>query len=568
MRRSTGTFLWIVIPTWLALIGGGLAIYLPFRSHASLIGPVALLLLGALMTLVVRSYVAPFWTDINEHRDYDWKVDVVPGQSKAEDEYDVIVVGSGLGGLFVAALLACDALKVLVCEQHRVVGGCCTAFRRKGFTFNVAIQDVAGFWYPKGAMPFLMQRTGLRQSDLFVRNSARYVFEGGHVDVPNDHGPALGAFIERFPHEADNLERFFEDVRIAYEDLFRETGTFDIPIPAPVLLKAYRFRDLPRYFRGKRKLTRWGLNTSLRRKLAGYFRDPNLRDIFAALVGYTGTRPENTLAVKSLSTVLSYVVFGGGWSFKGGSQRFADALRDVITTHGGEVLVDRRVDRILVEKGRVTGVQTGGKRLTSSLVVSNADVSSTMTRLVDASEVDASYMKRLKELELSHGATAVYLGLDMDLSEYPILIRDVRTKLEVAINSNADPGLAPPGQGSVTLIVPDEYHRYPPRGTSGYLEAKRRATDEIIGMADRIIPGLRDHIVVAETGTPRTFERYLSMPAGACYSFSQALNNRRPYFKAPIRGLYFSGASTHPGAGVEGVAISAIICYKDITRAW
>jgi len=78
---------------------------------------------------------------------------------------------------------------------------------------------------------------------------------------------------------------------------------------------------------------------------------------------------------------------------------------------------------------------------------------------------------------------------------------------------------------------------------------------------------LSERIVVRDAATPKTFERYTSMPEGAIYAFDQSIETRRPFFKTPIKGLYLVGASTFPGGGVEAVVISGIICANDI-RGW
>jgi all-trans-retinol 13,14-reductase len=159
----------------------------------------------------------------------------------------------------------------------------------------------------------------------------------------------------------------------------------------------------------------------------------------------------------------------------------------------------------------------------------------------------------------------VFLGVDMDLSAYPTITVDLDEELHVVVNSNADPSLAPEGKASVTITTFANYHDFPERGTEEYHEKKRARAEELIKKAEKVIPGLGERVVVQDAATPKTFERYTSMPEGAIYSFDQSVETRRPYFKTPIRGLYLAGASTFPGGGVEGVVMSGIICANDIT---
>ena len=97
-----------------------------------------------------------------------------------------------------------------------------------------------------------------------------------------------------------------------------------------------------------------------------------------------------------------------------------------------------------------------------------------------------------------------------------------------------------------------------------YLEKQRQFAGMLIKKAEKTIPNLSQHIIVQDAATPKTFERYTSMPEGAIYAFDQSIGVKRPYFKTPIRGLYLASASTFPGAGIEAVVISGIICANDI----
>jgi all-trans-retinol 13,14-reductase len=160
----------------------------------------------------------------------------------------------------------------------------------------------------------------------------------------------------------------------------------------------------------------------------------------------------------------------------------------------------------------------------------------------------------------------VFLGVDMDLSSFPTLIKNLDEGLEIVINSNADPTLAPERKASLTLLADASWEEFPGRGTKEYAHKKRQFTEALIHKAEKTIPGLRNHIVFQEAATPGTLSRYTAMPEGALYSFSQEAGVKRPCFKTPIKGLYLAGASTFPGGGIEAVVISGIICANDIAN--
>ncbi|MEM3982799.1 MAG: hypothetical protein QXM71_08785, partial [Thermofilum sp.] len=217
--------------------------------------------------------------------------------------------------------------------------------------------------------------------------------------------------------------------------------------------------------------------------------------------------------------------------------------------------------------GEVKGVAAGGRVFRSSVVVANVNAKTALLELVGEEHLGREYAGYIRGLKMSPSAFMVFLGVDMDLSGYPTLIKDLDGGIGVVINSNADPSLAPKGMASVTIITLANYHDFPPRGTEEYLRRKREVADELILRAEKVIPGLSERIVVRDAATPKTFERYTSMPEGAIYAFDQSIETRRPFFKTPIKGLYLVGASTFPGGGVEAVVISGIICANDI-RGW
>jgi len=305
------------------------------------------------------------------------------------------------------------------------------------------------------------------------------------------------------------------------------------------------------------------MNKTYKQKLDEYFKNKNLKSLLCALLSYVGTNPEKTPASSALTAVISYYLFGGYFP-KGGAQRFANALKDFIENNSGKVLTRHKVDKILVENGEAKGVRAGDKIFKSLIVVANANAKTTFLELVGEDKLDKEFVKYIKSLKMSPSCFMVFLGVDMGLSNYPTLIESLDEGLSIVINSNADPSLAPEGKASVTMLTSANYHDFPERGTKEYLEKKKKFAEMLINKAESVLPNLSKHIAVQDAATPKTFERYTSMPEGAIYSFDQSIGVKRPYFKTPITGLYLVGASTFPGGGIEAVIISGIICANDI----
>ncbi|NAZ24315.1 MAG: FAD-dependent oxidoreductase [Thermofilum sp.] len=504
---------------------------------------------------------APVYFITREFKKYDWKVEVTPGKPKAENEYDVIIVGSGIGGLTCGALLAKRGYKVLVLEQHYLVGGYCSSFYRKKFIFNTGVESVSGLW-ERGPVTYLLRELGLRQEDFFVRNTERHIYKGEVFDIPHTLEDFVRLLQERFPEERESIFAFFEDARKAYEECYRDTEPYGVPLPAELIVKVFSEKKLLDYPREHPHFYDW-MNKTFRQKLDEYFRNEDLKTLLSALIGYLGTSPEKAQASSALTACIGYYLHGGYFT-KGGAQRFANTLKNIIENNGGKVLVSHRVEKILVENGRVSGVRARGKVYRSPIVVANANAKTIFLELVGEENLDKEFVDYIRSLKMSPSAFMVFLGVDMDLSNYPSLIKNLDEGFGIIINSNADPSLAPKGMASVTLITLANYYDFPERGTREYLEKKKEMAEALVSKAEKVIPGLSKHIVLLDAATPKTFEYYTLMPEGAIYAFDQSIGVKRPYFKTPVEGLYLASASTFPGVGIEAVVISGIICANDI----
>nr|MDO8100045.1 NAD(P)/FAD-dependent oxidoreductase [Candidatus Njordarchaeota archaeon] len=551
----------LIMVVWTVVFGVNAVIFLLLSRPLTIILPNTLIGVGVAFSIIFP-LKAPVRMMTKELRKYDWRVDVDPEKPKGEDEYDVIVVGSGIGGLTCGALLSKRGYKVLVLEQHYQVGGYCSSFERKGFTFNTGVEDVSGVW-ENGPIAFLLDELGLKKDELFVRNTTRYIFKGRSIDIPNSVEKFTKLLSEMFPGEKRSISNFFKEAKEAYDECYKEVPLYGTPLTAALIAKVLGERKLLAYPLERPHFYDW-MQKTFKQKLDEHFKNEDIETFLSSLLGYVGTTPEKTPASSALVACVAYYLHGGGFFPKGGAQHFANTLSSYIENHGGKVLVKHKADRILVEKGKIRGVKVGDKVSRSPIVVANANAKTTFLELIGEANLNKKFVDYIKGLRMSPACFLVFLGVDMDLSKLTTLNKNVDEGYEIVFNSNADPSLAPQGKASVTLLTSANYHDSPERGTKEYQQKKREFAEALIRKAEKVIPGLDKHIIVLDAATPKTFERYTFMPEGAIYSFDQSSETKRPYFKTPIKGLYLASSSTFPGGGIEAVAISGTICANDI----
>jgi len=551
----------IITVAWAGVFLANAAIFLLLNMPFTVIFSNILITFGIAFSIIFP-LKAPAYFVSKEFKKYDWRVDIVPQKSKKENEYDVIIIGSGIGGLTCGALLSKRGYKVLVLEQHSQVGGYCSSFKRKGFILNSGVIDVSGLW-KRGPITYLLKELGLNKDDFFVKNIARkYILKGKEIQIPDNLNEAIKTLSELFPNEKENIKKFFVEVKNAYEEAYKEADIYGTPLPDYLIVKAFGKGKLLDYPKEHPHLYKW-MNQTFKEKLDEFFTDEDLKRFFGGLSAYTGTKPEKTTALMALTVWMSYFLHGGYYT-RGGAQNFVTALSDFIKDHGGEVLTGHKADRIIVEKGAIKGVEVKTTTFKASIAVANANAKITFLELVEKKFLNKEFTDYIKRLKMAPSCFVVYLGVDMDLSNYPALIKNLDENYEIAIISNSDKNLAPKGKSTVLILGEADYCDFPERGVKEYEEKKKEFTKRLIEKAEKIIPDLSKHIEVLDAATPKTMERYTLMPEGALYSFDQSMGVKRPYFKTPIKGLYLVGASTFPGGGIEGSTISGIICANDI----
>jgi phytoene dehydrogenase-like protein len=487
-------------------------------------------------------------------------------------EFDAIVIGSGMGGLAFASIMAkLRQWRVLVLERHFKIGGFTHTFSRPGgWSWDVGLHYVGEMgegMTGRRLFDFITDR-GVAWNpmpdvyDVFVYPTLRFGGRSGETNFRR-------ALIEAFPTERANIEQYFQDLKSAVR--WRNRHFMAMAAPAPlrgVVRLINRFMS--------------ALPLSLTQQyLEMRFRDPRLRAVVTSQWADYGLPPAQSAFATHATIVTHYL--DGSWYPAGGAGQIAKTTGAVIRAAGGELLANHEVTSILLESNRAIGVRTRVNRgkagalteFRASVIVSDAGAWNTFARLLPASSVPFR-----DELKAPAGFEVVelFLGLRRDPREMGFqgenhwlfssfdhdetyaqrdeLLSGRAVMAYLSFPSLKDPAakrhtaevIAPLSYGALEAYSREPWHR---RG-AGYDAAKDRITQALLDLIERQYPGFRDLVEYSEVGTPLTFEHFAATPSGAIYGFPGTPDKyRKSWFgpDTPIRNLYLTGSD----AGLLGI---------------
>ncbi len=500
------------------------------------------------------------------------------------DKYDVIVVGSGLGGLISGARLAKKGLRVCLLEQHNIVGGYATVFKRKDFTIEASLHEMDGL-NDEDFKIAIFNELGVFDNVEFVRVPEFYRFLHGKTDIVIlDNIEEAKATLEReFPEEKRGIKKFFKKIigiRKEISNLPSSSWQFILMLPvAPILFPNLVF----------------GSNKSLGDYLDSIIKNEELKLILQANLSYYHDDPY-TMSLIYFSVAQSSYYLGGGHFIKGGSQELSNYLAKVILDNDGEILLNSKVEKIIVEDGEAKGVEfqntKGNDKIKQLLyarrIIMNGAVPN-VNKLLEDEKINI-FNRDISKYKVSSSISTVYLGFKKPVKDlgnpcYSTFLYDekIKTLKDIqAINksknfddkiitfvdySQIDSGLAPAGKSVGSIALVDYMSNWKDLNRDEYKRQKEKIANILVNRLEKIVPNIREQIEYVEVATPKTNEKYTLNPEGTPYGYaqisSQSGNNRLPN-KSSIKDLYFASAWVNPGGGFSGAIISGWFCADNI----
>ncbi len=485
-----------------------------------------------------------------------------------EGPWDVIVIGSGIGGMTCAALLSKLGRRVLVLEQHYVPGGFTHAFPRKGYVWDVGVHAVG-----EVTRHSLTGRLLHRLTDGRLRwASLGPVYDEFHfpgdfrIDFPDNPRQFRANLVEAFPEEEEAIDAFLLKVREVAGTMRSYLASRTLPRRLVGAVEWLIARDAQRF-----------LEQKTGDELAALTADPRLRTVLAAQWGYCGAPPSrSSFAVQALIT--RHFTHGGYYP-EGGSPEIARQLLATVAEAGGWTRILADVEEILIERGRAVGVKLRtGEEIRARRVVSAAGVAATARRMLPESTRSQPWVQEILDLEPGPAHVCLYLGFKGDIrtagaspankwfygtwsSEDNVWqVDDPRNLSQAPVlycsfpslkDPRHDPGSEEKHTGEVVTFVPwqtfAQWHGSRSRRDRGdrYKALKEAIETSLLKQFLEHLPELAPMVDHVELSTPASTDYFVRPVQGSIYGLLPTPERfRSPWLRprSPIRNLFFAGS--------------------------
>lgn len=478
------------------------------------------------------------------------------------NKYDIIIIGSGLGGLQSGVILSRKGYKVLVLEQNRQIGGSLQTFKRKGCTFSTGMHYIGSldegqvlnkiFKYFNLLDGIQYKRLDNKGFDIFNIGGSEYHFPMGMDNFSKQ-------MQEYFPDEKEAINRYVDEVQkvIDTQDIF--------------LLKDSHNKsgEVAKYL----TLNTWEYICSITT-------NKKLQQVLSALnFVYAGVKNKSPFYLHAL---INYHFITSSYRIVGNSGLLAKKLADQIVDNGGDVLTNQEVVNLVIENNMVTKVETSNNiKYEADKIISDVHPATTMDMIAEGG-IKKSFRKRMKKKENTMSAFAVHIRLRKDTFKYLNANYNFYSRDDVWYASYYNEKQWPehyfmhcsiPTDGSeysdciglLTHMKFEEVAQWKDlplnRRGADYIEFKNKKAEQLIALVSKKFPQLEGNIIDFNVSTPLTYKDYLGTPMGSMYGTLRDSNNPVGSYISPrtkISNLFFTGQNLNLH-GMLGVSLSSIL---------
>ena len=511
-------------------------------------------------------------------------------QNKTESRYDAIIIGSGMGGLTTAALLAKEGQKILLLERHYTPGGFTHVFKRKGYEWDVGIHYIGEVQRPMSVIKKLFDYVSdgnLKWADMgqvydrIIIGNKKYDFVKGVQNFKKQ-------LVSYFPDEEKAIGQYIEIVFAANKTM----GKFYMDKALPrILSKVIGWKMRKNYLKYSDQTTHEVLSKLTKNK--------ELIKVLEGQYGDYGLPPKQSSFAMHASVVKHY--FGGGSFPVGGSSEIVNTIEPVIAAAGGTLLISAEVEKIIIEKNKVKGVQmSDGKCFNSEVVISSTGIFNTYEKLLpEAVCLKHNLKSQLNKITPSVAHACLYIGLKgtptelklpkhnlwiyPDKGDHDTIVADYLENTEsafpvvyVSFPAAKDPSWTTryPGHSTIDIITLLPYEtirkwegtQWMKRGED-YNDFKEKIAQRLLKQLFLQLPHLENKVDHYELSTPITTQNFVNYKKGEIYGLDHTPKRFRQRFlqpRTPVKGLYLTGQDIVT-AGVGGALMSGLLTASAIT---
>jgi phytoene dehydrogenase-like protein len=495
---------------------------------------------------------------------------------------NIAIIGSGVAGLTAGAALANAGHQVTIFEQYHRPGGVTAPAEVDGYRWDLGQLIIEGLG-PGEPLGLIMAELGVADKIHTRLEDRGYVFPDFAIRKPAAYAGVkwrIEYLKSLFPQDADGLERYWRDylrftrLMTIGRRMEHATGLEKLALQAHLYLTLLPF--LPKM--------KW----SAQRIMDDYFQSRQLQAVFIAILADFFTPPTQFpgLGVFALNPEAVYEKrmprqLAPGteqlfhYSILGGISTLVDALVARIEAQGGQIRCNSAVTQIVVNDGRVQGVVVGRETFPADAVIASGGAKETFFGLVGEQHLPADFAEKVRGQPLMDSIFMVHLGVDFDPSPHlqgPVtyfygtydiesgiaeghqgIYHEGEKGFVVHVPTLHTPGMAPAGRHAMTIytIAPDKLAE----GT--WAEKKEEYTDKLIAYAEKHIPALSEHVKTVQVITPEDWRQRTHLAHHAFGGVAPIQNTPRVPHRTPIAGLWFVGAQSESGGGVNAVIPAA-----------